>query len=154
MLRYGWQLDKTLWDQIPADLRESCSWRFVDVASVSADMIPSAPGIYLFCTYPVGCRRLPSESNSLFGNLLAPIYIGQSTNLRRRFLQHCRRPPNMIQAAQACFGADMTFWFHRRRRGQIKADEAALIHCFGPTANLQSPPSITARLRKPVRVGI
>lgn len=154
-LNYGWQHDRELWDRIPADLRDSRSWRAVGFVENEAVSVPSGqPGIYFFCTSPVG-RRPPVQirGNDLFSNLFTPIYIGQTDNLRRRFLEHCRSQSGKLSSARLCFGASMQFWFHRLSQDRIKDDEAILIRCFGPTAN-ERMETIRAGLKGPFPIGI
>ena len=154
-LNYGWQHDRELWDRIPVDLRDSRSWRAVGFVENEAVSVPSRqPGIYFFCTSPVG-RRSPVRvrGNDLFSNLFTPIYIGKTDNLRRRFLEHCRSQSGKLNSARLCFGASMQFWFHRLSEDRIKDDEAILIRCFGPTAN-ERMESIKGVFKKAIPVGI
>lgn len=154
-LNYGWQHDRELWDRIPADLRDSRSWRAVGFVENEAASVPSGqPGIYFFCTSPVG-RRPPVQirGNDLFSNLFTPIYIGKTDNLRRRFLEHCRSQSGKLNSARLCFGASMQFWFHRLSQDRIKDDEAVLIRCFGPTAN-ERMETIRVGIRGPFPIGI
>ena len=136
-MKYGWQYDTTIWAKVPTDIAHSRSWRSVSFSKTEAAAVPSGKsGIYMLCTSPVG-RLLPERpmKSDLFSKLLSPIYIGQTKNLRRRFLQHCRHPNNQISAARNCFQGSMLFWFHLRDKHYIEQDEAILIECFGPTAN-------------------
>ena len=155
MLKYGWQPDPELWARIPDDLRHSISWRSVGFVPYEAVLVPNGqPGIYFFCTSPVG-QRLQQQirDNHLFSNLFTPIYIGKTDNLQRRFLEHCHNPSARLDTARRCFGASIQFWFHRRALDQIDDDEAILIHCFGPTANRKKE-SIKAILKAPIPIGI
>lgn len=154
-IAYGWQDDTGAWAEIPESLRESSSWRFVGFSEIEASSVPDGePGVYLLCTAPVGKRHTPDISrNDLFSLLFSPMYVGKTLDLRRRFLEHCRRPSPRVGRARRCFGASMTFWFHRRGREQIDSDEATLIRCFGPPAN-ERPGSIKASLREPVSIGL
>jgi hypothetical protein len=40
-----------------------------------------------------------------------------------------------IEQSQECFRGNLDFWFIRMDNNQINQFEAALIDCFGPTAN-------------------
>ena len=154
LLKYGWQIDPYLWAQVPEDLRGG-SWRFVDFAEIEADAIPQGQsGIYVFCACPVGYRLvLTGRSDDLFSNLLTPIYVGRTNNLRRRFLEHCRYPSTQVEAARACFGSSITFWFHRVSVDRIRFYESVLIGCFGPAANRRDE-TITATLGPSRPIGI
>lgn len=154
-LNHGWQYDTELWMQVPPDLRDSKEWRSVEFVENEAVLVPDGrSGLYLVCTSPVGRRRQPeSHRHDLFSILFTPIYIGKTDDLRRRFLQHCRRPSARLDAARRCFGASMQFWFHRLFAQRLGNAEAILIRCFGPTAN-DRPESITGMIGSPVAIGI
>ena len=155
MLKYGWQHDPELWARIPMDLRDSSAWKSVSFVENEAVLVPVAkPGIYCFCTSPAG-RKVAARlrTNDLFSQLFTPIYIGKTDNLQRRFLEHCRNPSAKLREARRCFGASMQFWFHRLIIERLRADEAILIRCFGPTAN-EKEESIIGVLGEPIPVGI
>ena len=155
MLNYGWQFDASLWAQVPADLRNSNSWRYVGFVANEAVLVPDRiSGIYCVCTGPVGRRpQHISRLHDLFSILFTPIYIGKTANLRRRFLEHCKNPSLKLDAARRCFGGSMQFWYHRLMADRLAAYEAVLIRCFGPTAN-DKPESITGTLGDPIAIGI
>ena len=155
MLRYGWQTDPDLWAQISADLSTSTSWRFVDFVEAEAASIPKhESGIYFVCTCPAGVRPLGKiRKNDLFSRLFTPIYIGKTDDLKRRFLEHCRRPSPGVEAARHCFGPALQFWFHRLSLDRIGDEEARLIQCFGPTAN-ERQERVRGTIRDGISVGI
>ena len=155
MLNYGWQCDRVLWAQVPADLRDSNAWNRVGFVENEAVSVPAGQsGVYLLCTAPVGCKMsMQVRGNGLFSYLFTPIYIGKTDNLRRRFLQHCRSPSVKLNAARCCFGRSMEFWFHRLAPERLGGDEAILIQCFGPTAN-EKRESIVGIVRTPIPIGI
>lgn len=153
-LNYGWQYEPGMWAQVPADLRDSSAWRSVGFTESEAVLVPNGkPGIYCVCTSPVGRRRQRESRRDLFSVLFSPIYIGKTDNLRRRFLEHCRRPSAKLDAARRCFGGSMQFWFHRRDSDRLGGDEAVLIQCFGPTANDRRE-SIAGVVGAPVAIGV
>ena len=151
---YGWQIDPALWASIPKELSSSRSWQSVGFSEVEAEGVPyGESGIYMFCTSPVGIKQAYRRKGSLFSLLLTPIYVGRTTNLRQRFIQHCRRPSETVGAARKCFGTSMHFWYHLRERGTITSDEAMLIACFGPPANRRRE-AVTGRPGARRRIGI
>ena len=153
-MKYGWQFDSEMWARISKDLSGDASWRYVGFAEIDAVSVPQGQsGIYMLCASPVGHRFPPSQrSGELFANLLTPIYIGRTKNLRRRFLDHCRGPRPKIEAAKRCFGRSIMFWFHCVPAERLAHDEAVLIHCFGPPAN-EREEVIPASIGKPVPIG-
>lgn len=153
-MNFGWQIDPAPWASIPTDLSSSRSWRSVGFAEMEADGVPAREsGIYMFCACPVGIRPAHHEGGALFSLLLTPIYIGRTTDLRRRFIEHCRRPSPEVRAARVCFGVSMQFWYHQREDGMIRDDEAALIDCFGPPANRRRE-TVTGKFGTPRRIGV
>ena len=151
---YGWQSDKETWERVPADLADGRSWRYVGFTELDAVSVPKGQsGIYVLCASPVGRRfRSPPSIGDLFGRLLTPFYIGQTTDLHTRFLRHCRDPSPRVHAATACFGQSLTFWFHRVPLDRLAHDEAVLIKCFGPPANGRQE-TIPAMAGQPVPIG-
>jgi len=154
MISYGWQIDPKIWEQIPKDISQSDNWKHVTFMEADSAGVDEKPGIYCFCALPVGIRRSPSESaNDLFSRLSTPIYVGKTDNLRRRFIQHCRRPSSKVQAARHCFGLGLSFWFHVLPLERISIEEARLIRCFGPTAN-EREEKIKATVGAGISVGV
>ena len=151
-MKYGWQLDSILWKRIPDELKHSNEWVMIELSQIGADRIPKLPGIYMFCASPVGVKRTDDSERILFGKLYTPIYIGQTNNLRRRFIQHISGPSAKLRIAISCYENSMKFWFHKRDEDQIRLEEAWLINCFGPSANEVSG-SIRAKLGKPKPIG-
>lgn len=154
MLKYGWQFDREMWERISKDLMQEASWRCAGFTEIEAVSVPQGQsGIYMLCASPVG-HRFPraQRSSALFANLLTPIYIGKTKDLRRRFLDHCRYPSAKIGAARRCFRRSMLFWFHSVPVERLAYDEAVLIHCFGPPANKREE-VIPASIGKPVPIG-
>lgn len=157
LLNHGWQSDAKLWAQVPGELRNSNSWRWVGFMENEAVLVPERmSGIYCVCTAPFGRRRQHESrvhNHDLFSILFTPIYIGKTDNLRRRFLEHCKKPSAKLDAARRCFGGSIQFWYHRLVAARLAAYEAILIQCFGPTAN-DKPESIMGTLGDPVAIGV
>lgn len=152
-MKYGWQFDLSDWQKIPDDLRDSAAWVGVDYTLIESGRVPEHPGVYLFCARPVGVKEISNSDAKLFGKLLTPIYVGQTTNLRKRFRQHCRNPSIRLRAASDCYRHFLRFWFLKRSAQSILEEEAALIQCFGPTAN-ERYGVIRAKIDSPTRIGL
>ena len=154
MLNYGWQSDREVWERIPRDLLHGASWNYVGFSKIDAVSVPKGqPGIYMLCASPVGHSfPPPKRSANLFANLLTPIYIGRTLDLRKRFLEHCQGPSSKVRAAGVCFGSSLMFWFHRVPPDRLVYDEAVLIHCFGPPANKRDE-AIPASIGEPIPIG-
>ena len=153
-MNFGWRIDPAPWALIPTELSSSRAWRSVGFTEVEADGVPAREsGIYMFCAYPVGIRPTHHEAGALFSLLLTPIYVGRTNDLRRRFIEHCRRPSPEVRAARVCFGMSMEFWYHARRSAMTRTDEAVLINCFGPPANKRRE-TVAGTFGTPRRIGV
>ena len=149
---FGWRIDPVPWASIPTGLSSSRSWRAVGFTHMEAHVVPAEAGVYMFCASPVGIRPAHDEEGALFSLLLTPIYIGRTSDLHRRFIEHCRRPSPQVEAARECFGMSMYFWYHRREQDTIRNDEATLIDCFGPPANKRRE-TVVGKLGTPRDIG-
>ena len=149
-MRYGWSLDKEVWDRIPLNLLNDECWRFVSFTVAESVAVPDVSGVYVICSSPPGafCRRTPRGKN-LFDSLYNAIYIGKTTELKRRFLEHCKIPKKEILIARKCYRRNLEFWFTRVDCDKLELVESLIIDCLGPPANRQSG-VITAQLLKPV----
>ena len=155
MLNYGWQYNRDLWNDLSEDLTHSQSWRAVALSEHEAVAVPDrVSGIYCMCAPPPTIKPLNKHiKNNLFALLYTPLYIGKTDNLRRRFRDHCRQPSERVTAVRLCFGSRLMFWFHPLPSERISIEEARLIQCFGPIANLQEG-TIKARLSLAQSIGI
>ena len=65
------------------------------------------------------------------------MYVGRSvSNIRKRFLDHCRaRDPQLRQAKWCYKTVELRFWFVELPVDAVKDAEAWLIRCFGPPVN-------------------
>lgn len=138
-MRHGWSIEREPWAKLSYSKVRGSRWRSVKFALSNANSIPSESGVYAFCTSPPGITRRNSWSspNDLMGRLFTAVYIGQTTDLRRRFSEHCRRPKPEIRQIRRVFSECLEFWFCRLKPGEIDGAEMMMIDCFGPTGNLQ-----------------
>jgi hypothetical protein len=117
-------------------------WNRVAFRQVQRRRVPEEPGIYILgARAPGSC--LPSP-------LYNAVYVGQTTNLRNRFLQHLRRPSTEVGHAAVCF-PEMDFWFVPSDHASLNRLEAMLIECLGPSANRRA--GIGARVGPPIPAG-
>ena len=154
-MKYGWTLDRSKWDLLPDEFVVGGSWNSVQFTLADKDSIPESSGIYLVCTPPCGRRRGDSTSpNDLFGILYSALYVGKSSNLRTRFIQHCRKPDRPIQAAFTCYSEALEFWYHRTDVGSLRTAENSLFDCLGPPANRIRPLAAAVARRIPASSGL
>ena len=147
-LRYGWPLHQSDWSNLPLDLVDSISWKSVMLGHSEVRSVPSESGVYIMCAKP----PLISLESSPFGHLYEAIYVGESTDLKRRFREHLNTPSKKVRAARKCYPGSLTFWYHLASSQQIKQIESRLIQCLGPPANDKpgiDPGSAIAGVSKP-----
>jgi len=148
-MEYGWSLDKSTWNKIPAAVAKGHRWRAVHLTVGNHRTVPQVSGIYVVCAAPPGRRApLPAGAHDLFRFLYSAIYVGRSDDLRRRFVEHCNSPKEELAQSQECFDSRLDFWFIREPSDTIAALESVLIACLGPQANRIS--GIRGTLGQPV----
>jgi hypothetical protein len=148
-MRYGWSLEKSEWLNLFPYIVNNQLWRAVQLTIGERDGVPTGSGVYVMCVAPPN-RKLDKalQSHNPFEFLYTPIYIGQTDNLKRRFLEHCQRPKPELQKGQDCFNGNIHYWFIRIEPQNLDKVEADLIACFGPPANVLR--GIRARIGTPV----
>lgn len=98
-----------------------------------ATMVPKTSGVYMVCTSPDS-----PQTADIFSELKCPLYIGQTTNLRARFLQHLQSS-SPVHSITMCFKR-VEFRFVEVPTDDLNGVELALYKAFGPPTNRQSPP--------------
>jgi hypothetical protein len=141
-VRYGWSLERQAW-RAAARQAGGRHWRRLPFSALHQAEVPPQSGVYAICT-----PGHPAKAG-LFSVLYAPIYVGQSRNLRERFLRHNRHPAPEMRTALNCFRY-LDFWFTTAPVAQVDALEGLLIECFGPPVNRQA--GIPAVLGPPERL--
>jgi len=132
-MEHGWRLTRESWNALGQRL-EGRRWRKALFRQRYRDTIPQSSGVYAICAPPpVHVREFVPKG------LYEVLYVGLSTNLQNRFLQHLgRHPKEEIAQLSECYGPSehLNFWFVAAEETEIKGLEAALIECFGPPGNL------------------
>lgn len=138
-MRHGWSIEPEPWARLSRLPLDGNQWRSVQFTVTDSNSVPSEAGVYAICTPPPGRirRRFRRSPNDLLGFLFTAVYIGQTTDLHRRFMQHCRRPKPEIRQIRQVFSESLEFWFCKMKSIEVEAAEMQLIECFGPTGNLQ-----------------
>jgi hypothetical protein len=135
-MRYGWSLEEPSWQRLRA-LKDRGKWRRCKLDQLQRVHVPTEPGIYL-----IGASATKDDGEP-FSTLYNAIYVGQSTNLQARFLQHIRTPQDPLRLARSCFPI-LDYWFLEVDASELDSLEAVLIDCLGPSANRRS--GIRARI--------
>jgi hypothetical protein len=144
-VRYGWTLSKIDWEKVPNDLN-SGHWRNVGFHINNAQAVPAVPGVYAFCSPP----PFSDGPSNFFRLLNGVLYIGQSKDMRRRFLEHANQPKKLIMDARKCYAEHLTFWWIRVNEDDLDRAESSLITCLGPPAN-ELGGRLVGRVGNPIR---
>ena len=143
-MRHGWNLNRDRWIEVMGLMPQE--WRKVPFSEIHAGMVPNGAGIYVVCAYGPSMTEM---ENKLFKAIYNALYVGKSTDVRRRFLQHCRQPKAEIIKVRQCFPS-AEFWFTGLPAEEIAVAEDSLIDCLGPPANKRR--GIRATLQPPEQI--
>jgi len=127
-MRHGWRLDPKPWQRLAAVCRGQI-WNRVYLEDDYRAQIPTEPGIYLICASP----RHVLERSTLRDRLYTVVYVGQASDLRRRFRQHVRGYGN-VPAARSTFRR-LDYWYTVASMHQLDRLEQCFIDALGPSAN-------------------
>lgn len=142
-MRYGWQLDKSRWEEL-ADTCRDREWTKTYLEDVYKSSIPKTSGVYIICA----SLRYVLPPSSLRDDLYNAIYVGQATNLRRRFTQHVRGYRNVPKALEAFKRLD--YWFTEVGLAELDDVEQSFLDTLGPTANDKN---VRAKIGRPIPAG-
>lgn len=114
-----------------------------DLVSVSRDLVLRPPKLQpdrtIFARTGLSGCVPPSEGVYLFHDLRGVLYVGRSTNLRRRFVQHLELDQNpWLTVALSSPVLEMRFSWILVASGQSEPLERDLIHTFRPPCNRTS----------------
>ena len=131
-MKYGWCLASPKWQSLRYELSLHPAWRTTPLLLANSPIVPTSSGVYALFAPPAFVRE-PAR-RGLLDVIYAPVYVGRSDDLRRRFLEHCRRPQERIEASLRAFSG-LDFWFCPVSRDATRSLESQLIECLGPAAN-------------------
>lgn len=140
-MRHGWSLSPRSWAAM-REAFENRPWKQVPFRIHSRALVPNACGVYVLAAGS-GVRHA-----GVLARLYGALYVGQSVDLRARFLQHLARPQPELERAVRSFALD--FWFTPSDEPDLLRLEALLIECLGPSANRLS--GIRAAIGEPVSI--
>lgn len=144
-MRYGWTYDHVDWLVARTAICE-LQWKSISFVAQYAVPIPTAPGVYMF---------LLRTSNLLFETqpwreMQAPMYIGQTNNLRRRFKEHVENR-SLVHKHLEKF-PHVKFCYALAEQERLNEIESALVKVFGPSINQIQPPTLRAKLLDPIKI--
>ena len=134
-----------------AYILQDTEWRSSLLDSLHQDSIPTAPGVYILLTQP----QLLSDRYHLPTHLAPVVYVGQTHNLRRRFLNHARHSSaDKLKLFKAICGTlryvftPVPLYTKTRTDNWLSEAERALVVVLDPPANKVVPlgKAVQARL--------
>lgn len=142
-MRYGWAIKGSPWKQLQ-ELFSEQQWKMVPLDDPSGGSVPIDAGVYQICA---GLEHVPVNGRPM-RKLYNVIYVGQATDLRRRFKQHLSGFGDVVIAKRTFRRLD--FWYTIAPAERITELEQRLIEAFGPSANKKN---ARARIGEPVPAG-
>lgn len=146
-MKYGWSLEPDVW-QVLGKRTKFYRWQKVILEKDYSKQVPQSSGIYLICA-SVKTKQKPTNGG-VMDYLYNAIYVGQSENLRNRFLKHARFENAATNRARSIFRR-LDFWHSEIESDELDSIEQLLIDALGPTANKIN--VIQARIGDPVPAG-
>ena len=142
----GWTYEKDLWDRLSTAGRD-LSWKNLSFDENSRHLVPEHDGgVYLICAKPPPGFVEPVP---VYTVLYAGKVESTEHGLRRRFLEHLRRPSPILRIFRLCYFPHLYFWcvaIHDQSR--ISEIEALLIETFNPPCNQRRAPGTDVLLAK------
>lgn len=142
-MKYGWSLDVTEWRALRVLLSEVV-WHRAYLDPVHKERVSSNSGIYVICGVTDEIVNIGIEKRGLKN----AIYIGQSTNLQRRFSDHVKGYGNVVKAKEIFIRLE--FLWSEIPQENLDKFEQALVNVFGPSANEIN--IIRAKVGQPIRL--
>lgn len=138
---YGWSLDPKVWAAVKEQLVDTV-WSHTYLEILYRERVPECSGIYMI-TASLKVLAIDGPTND-FRNA---IYVGQSINIRKRFLQHVNGYGDVTLAKQTFKRLD--FWWTPIATGLLDECEQLLIYALGPSAN-----RVNVIRREPIRASV
>lgn len=142
-MNYGWSLDRNCWARLRTQAA-SFSWRRASLDAAWQSRVATTAGVYLICASP---KHVPINGK-VMERFYSAIYVGQASNLRRRFRDHVRGY-GAVKDAKLIFRR-LDFWFAEVEATALNEVERLLLETLGPPANIRL---IGARIGAPVPAG-
>ena len=142
-MRYGWSLEPEDW-RILHRLFSETQWAKVYLERPYKDSVPSRSGVYIICGKTMSIGDMGRALNSLNN----AVYVGQSTNLKKRFQEHVNGYGNVVKAKLTF--RRLEYWWIELSRNDLDKCEQALVNALGPSANEVN--VIKAKVGEPVRI--
>jgi hypothetical protein len=146
-LRYGWSPDRADWLLFGRTVA-GLEWRTYPFDPIYQGVITTESGVYMIC---LSSWRFGFDT-AVWRDMNAPMYVGQSGNLRTRFGQHVQGLYEGTQELGRRFSG-LNFWYCEiKDAAQISNVESALIQTFGPPFNTNNKRPISAVVGSPTNL--
>ena len=132
MPQLNWNLNSEAWDNIDKTLTNK-DWKSKSFLYDSRVFIPKAKGIYM-----ISLSSSKIANIEPFSTLVTPVYIGISTNLRKRFVDHTYGNSDaLFRKYLFDFRGAVKFWWLEINVDitKLKMFEQSLIDLFGGSLN-------------------
>jgi len=142
-MRHGWNLDHEAWRSLQ-NIMKDYDWHRAPLETLYKSKVPESRGVYMIC----GCPKDIPVRGQVMNKLYNALYVGQASNLRRRFQDHVRGYGNVVRAKLIFRKLD--FWYCTTSDTEVNLAERQLMEAFGPSANVVY---VKAKLGDPVPAG-
>lgn len=144
-MRYGWTCDYELW-MIARCAVADRRWFSLPYVPGYEHNVPEQSGVYMITL--LASELLGQED--FWKRIQAPIYIGQSENLRRRFKEHV-----LNKSTVGSYLRDLPrlqYCYCKVELNHLDDVESQLIQVFGPRINRVQPAILRATFKPPVQI--
>ena len=138
MPQINWNLNSEIWEAISPVLYEK-NWKKYNFKYDSRNFISEDRGLYM-----VTISSSQFSNKTPFKDLVNPIYIGHSINIRKRFIQHTRGNNDNLIKNLRYFSQKSMFYFlvlPNTYKSKLEYFEQTLIDAFGGALNKSNPVS-------------
>ena len=142
MPQINWNLNSDKWNKIDPQLHEN-NWKKFSFKYDSRDFISEDRGLYM-----VTISSSQFSTKTPFNDLITPIYIGHSINIRKRFMQHTRGNNDNLIKNLKYFSQKSMFYYivlPNAFKAHLEYLEQTLIDVFGGSLNKSNPVSDSRR---------
>lgn len=144
-MQYGWSCDLEQWASVRRALTGR-AWFVSRYAAGYENSIPQRPGLYMI----VLSASETVESAPPWDTMQAPVYIGKSENLRRRFIEHVYNRSHVGQYVNNL--PKLKYLYCPADKKELSQVESHLVQVFGPRVNRVQPTVFRATLGPPVGI--
>lgn len=144
-MQYGWSNDYDHWRRVRHTL-QGRRWFVTSYAAGYENTVPSGSGIYMISLL----ASEAVEATTPWTLMQAPIYIGKSKNLHRRFKEHVYNRSHIGPYVNHL--PRLKYHYCLIDKDQLTQVESQLVLAFGPKVNSQQPTVFNAIIGTPIEI--